>query len=78
MKRENQQIEKFSDCARCGKETRLFFRDGALSPAGKSRVSPLSRRVRPVTARKLFDLLNVSDPDNSGDELRQTEKGGRR
>ncbi|QTA92352.1 Uncharacterized protein dnm_084310 [Desulfonema magnum] len=31
-----------SDYERCGKETRLFFQDGTLSPAGKSRVSPPS------------------------------------
>ncbi|QTA85834.1 Uncharacterized protein dnm_018490 [Desulfonema magnum] len=40
-KNEPQQIEKFSDCARDSKETRLFSRTGRSS-SGKSRVSPPS------------------------------------
>ncbi|QTA93512.1 Uncharacterized protein dnm_096130 [Desulfonema magnum] len=45
----NQQIEKFPDCARDSKETRLFFRDEARSPAGKSRVSPHMHQAKITT-----------------------------
>ncbi|QTA84404.1 Uncharacterized protein dnm_004000 [Desulfonema magnum] len=48
--------EKFPGCARCGKETRLFFRDGSDLPRRKQ---PGFSPVRPVTARKLFDLLKI-------------------
>ncbi|QTA87148.1 Uncharacterized protein dnm_031770 [Desulfonema magnum] len=54
-----QQIEKFPDCVRDCKETRLFSRTGTLPVRKKPGFSHV-RRARSVTARKFFDLLKLA------------------
>ncbi|QTA90995.1 Uncharacterized protein dnm_070590 [Desulfonema magnum] len=69
----SQQIEKFSDCVRENKETRLFSWTKCLPGRKNPGFSP-ARHVRTATARKLFDLLRVEKnpksvprlPDSTG------------